>query len=80
MLDYYDSVNFSFDINDQMKTVNTKSVSEILINDFNCKIGNNEQLLKDNIKVYPDYILCNPSKESITIHVFTGTWMNGKSQ
>ena len=77
MLDYYDGKDFEFDLRDQMKAVNTKSVSEILINDFGCKVGNIEQVLKDDIKVYKDDVLCNPSKNSTTIHVFTGTWMEG---
>lgn len=78
MLDYYNGKDFSFDTKDQMKTVNTKSVSEILIKKYKCKIGNNKQVLKEDIVVYPDNILCNPSKYSVSIHVFTGTWMDGK--
>lgn len=77
ILDYYDGRKFSFDTNDQMKAVNTKIVSEILINDFGCKVNNKEQLLKEGIKVYPDNVLCNPSKQSSVIHIFTGTWMEG---
>ncbi len=75
MLDYYnnlDSYNFDF------KSNNTISVSNILINDYNCKLGNNYQELKDGIAVYPDYIFCNPSKDSVSIHVFTGTWLENK--
>lgn len=78
MLDYYDGKEFSFDSTDQMKNVNTKSVSEILIKKYNCEIGNKKQLLKEDIVVYPDNVLCNPSKKSVSIHVFTGTWMEGK--
>lgn len=79
MLDYYDNMSFEFDINDQYKAVNTKTVSDILIEDYNCKLGNKEQILEDGIKVYKDNILCNPSKESKTIHIFTGTWLEGQS-
>ena len=63
ILDYYEGRTFEFDTNDQMKAVNTKIVSEILINKYGCKVNNQEQLLKEGIRVYPDYILCNPSKE-----------------
>lgn len=77
VLDYYEGREFEFDSKDQMKTVNTKIVSEILIKDFGCKVNNKKQLLKEGIRVYPDYILCNPSKESSVIHIFTGTWMEG---
>lgn len=75
ILDYYDSLdayNFDFENN------NTISVSNILIKEYGCKTGNIKQTLKDGIVVYPDNILCNPSKESKTIHIFTGTWLDGK--
>lgn len=74
MLDYYDKLEdykFSF------KNNNTISVSEILINKYNCKTNNQFQVLNQDITVYPDEILCNPSKDSVTIHIFTGTWMEG---
>lgn len=77
VLDYYDGKTFKFDVNDQMKGVNTKIVSDILIKNYGCKVNNKEQILKEGIKVYPDYILCNPSKDSSVIHIFTGTWMEG---
>lgn len=77
VLDYYDGREFEFDSNDQMKAVNTKIVSEILVKRFGCKVNNKEQLLKDGIRVYPDYVLCNPSSDSSVIHIFTGTWMEG---
>lgn len=75
MLDYYDSLdNYSFDFQNN----NTISVSEILINDFGCKTGNAYQQLKDGIVVYEDGIFCNPSKNSVTIHVFSGSWLSNK--
>ena len=75
MLDYYNNLDcYNFDF----KSNNTISVSNILINDYNCKLGNNYQELKDGIAVYPDYIFCNPSKDSVSIHVFTGTWLENK--
>lgn len=77
ILDYYKTAEFKFDKNDQLKEVNTKIVGNILINDYGCKKGNIEQILKDDIKVYKKEILCNPSKDSKVIHVFTGTWMEG---
>jgi len=36
--------------------------------------------LNDNIKVYKDTVLSNPSYESKTIHVFSGTWLEGKKK
>ena len=77
VLDYYEGREFTFDSKDQMKAVNTKIVSDILIKKFHCQVNNQEQHLKGGIHVYPDYILCNPSKDSSVIHIFTGTWMEG---
>ena len=74
LLDYYDNLdayNFDFENN------NTISVSNILINEYGCSKENKEQLLKDGIKVYKDDILCNPSKNSTAVHIFTGTWLEG---
>lgn len=72
MLNYYDNLQdykFSFENN------NTISVSDLLINKYGCKKDNKYQIIKNNIAVYPDYIFCNPSKKSVTIHIFTGTWL-----
>lgn len=77
VLNYYEGREFEFDTKDQTKAVNTKIVSDILIKKFSCKVNNKEQVLKEGIHVYPDYVLCNPSGESSVIHIFTGTWMEG---
>lgn len=75
MLKHYDDLDkYSFNFEDN----NTILVSDILIDEFGCKRGNNYQELKDGIVVYPDNIFCNPSKNSISVHVFTGTWLDGK--
>lgn len=75
MLDYYDGLkNYQFEFENN----NTISVSDILINKYGCKIGNQFQILKEDIAVYPDTVLCNPSQESVSIHVFTGTWLESK--
>lgn len=78
MLEYYDGRQFEFDLSNQLKNVNTKSVSDILIQDYGCKLGNRRQTLEEGIEVYPDDVLCNPSARSVSIHVFTGTWMEGE--
>lgn len=79
ILDYYENLSFEFDENDQYKNVNTKTVSDILIEDYGCELGNKEQVLRTGIRVYKDTVLCNPSKESKTIHIFTGTWLEGQN-
>lgn len=78
ILDYYQDRDFEFDTNNQMAGVNSVSVTDLLVDQYNLKLGNQEQMLKEGIHVYPDGILCNPSKKSKSIHLFTGTWMNGK--
>lgn len=71
MLDYYDNLDaYTFNFNDN----NTLSVSSLLIEKYGCKIGNIEQTLKTGIKVYKDDVLCNPSKNSKTVHLFYGSW------
>lgn len=75
LLDYYDGLDqYKFDF----KNNNTISVSDILINEYGCKTGNIEQKLRTGIKVYKDDVLCNPSKNSYSIHVFTGSWLDDK--
>lgn len=75
MLDYYDNLDsYSFDF----KSNNTISVSDILVEKYNCKKNNQFQILKDDIAVYPDNILCNPSSKSVSIHVFNGSWLDDK--
>lgn len=75
ILKMYDNLSFQYDNTDEYKHTNTRTVSDILINDFNVKVNNEEQVVKGNTRIYPDYILCNPSGDSKTIHVFTGTWI-----
>lgn len=78
LLDYYDNHNFEYDANDELAKVNTKIVSDILIDKYGCIPNNEKQLLKEGIMVYPDGVLCNQSKDTVTIHVFTGTWIENK--
>ncbi len=78
MVQFYDHRDFSFDRQDQMAGVNTVSVSDILKQKYGAQPNDQEQDLKEGIHVYPDGVLCNPSSRSKTIHVFTGTWMEGQ--
>ncbi len=78
ILSYYDDIDFSYNKKDEMAAVNTKIVSDILINQYHCEVNNQPQLLTEGIRVYPDSILCQPSINSHTIHVFTGTWIEAK--
>lgn len=77
LLHYYDDLDFKFDPNDQMAGVNSLSVTDIL-KKFGLKTGNYDQVIDEGIHVYQDGFLCNPSPDSYSIHLFTGTWMNGK--
>ena len=75
MIEYYDRLDeYKFDFEKN----NTISVSDLLIKKYQCKVGNKFQILDEDIAVYPDTVLCNPSENSISIHVFTGTWLEGK--
>ncbi|TSO26738.1 glycosyltransferase [Lactobacillus sp. LL6] len=77
ILDYYKDREFTFDKNNQMAGVNSLSVTDI-VKKYGLETGNFEQRLKYGVHIYPDGILCNPSSKSKSIHLFTGTWMNGK--
>jgi len=73
MLDYYDNLDsYSFNFKDN----NTISVSNLLIEKYKCKKGNIEQTLEYGIKVYKEGVLCNPSNQSLTVHVFLGSWLD----
>ena len=61
-----------------MAGVNSISVTDILKENYGLKAGNKEQILKDGVHVYSDGLLCNPSKNSYSIHLFTGTWIDRK--
>lgn len=75
MIEYYDRLDeYKFDFEKN----NTISVSDLLIKKYHCKVGNKFQILDEDIAVYPDTVLCNPSENSISIHVFTGTWLEGE--
>lgn len=75
MIEYYDRLDeYKFDFEKN----NTISVSDLLIKKYHFKVGNKFQILDEDIAVYPDTVLCNPSENSISIHVFTGTWLEGK--
>ena len=75
MIEYYDRLDeYKFDFEKN----NTISVSDLLIKKYHCKVGNKFQILDEDIAVYPDTVVCNPSENSISIHVFTGTWLEGK--
>lgn len=72
MLDKYNSVEkkeFGFEDN------NSLLVTDILKNEYKLQLNNAEQYLDDGIHIYNDRILSNPSGNSKTIHVFTGTWL-----
>ena len=75
MIEYYDRLDeYKFDFEKN----NTISVSDLLIKKYHCKVGNKFQILDEDIAVYPDTVLCNPSENSISIHVLTGTRLEGK--
>ena len=62
----------------QLAGVNSLSVTEIVTKNYGLKLGNFDQNLNQGLHVYNDGVLCNPSSSSKTIHLFTGTWMNGR--
>lgn len=76
ILKMYDGIGFQYNKKNEYEFTNTRTVSDILIRKFGVKVNNKEQMLDHGIRVYPDEVLCNPSKSSSTIHIFTGTWID----
>lgn len=75
MLDYYDNLDlYKFDF----KSNNSLSTTKILEENYNLNLNNKTQMCDEGIKIYKDTILSNPSKESISVHIFTGTWLDDK--
>lgn len=75
---YYHNLDFKYDDNNEMAGVNSLSVTDIVKQNYGLKLNNTEQYLKDGLHIYPDGVLCNPSAHSKSIHLFTGTWLNGQ--
>lgn len=73
-LNYYMNV----DLNDSKAafTTNTEIVSEIITNEFNAKVRDKKQSLKNGLILYPSYVLCTPNfwHKAFVIHHFNGSW------
>lgn len=80
LLEDYARRNFTVSEDDPLPFNNTISVSKILCERFGAVCNNKEQVLAEGIRLYPDRVLCNPSPESAVIHVFTGSWLPGKTR
>lgn len=78
ILDMYEGTDFYIDSSNELAANNTISVSQILLSDYDCKPEDSRQTLQDGLEVYPSGILCNPSKQSSTIHIFTGSWLSSR--
>lgn len=74
IMESYDNKRKTFNPED----ANTIQVKKILMEEYGCKLGNKEQNLNDGLHVYKSKILCQPSMKSTTIHVFSGSWIDGK--
>jgi len=75
LLDYYDELMIGYSFLDN----NTISTSALLIDKYGCQTGDFEQMLRSEIRVYRACVLCRPSKDSITIHLFLGSWLRQAS-
>ena len=71
ILRYYDTCKLTYCFADN----NTNSVSRLLIDKYGCKADNSEQDLPTGIHVYPFSRLCMPGPNSITLHLFLGSWV-----
>lgn len=71
VLSYYDTCKLTYCFEDN----NTNSVSRLLMEKYGCKADNSEQDLPTGIHVYPYTRLCMPGPNSITLHLFLGSWV-----
>lgn len=69
--------NKKFNINNLAALTNTNSVSKLLIENYHCLPNGKEQIIDDDIHVYPRTVLCDPSRESRAIHIRNGSWVPG---
>lgn len=70
ILDLYDNCDKKFD----KYNTNTSLIANLLKKEYNCKLGNQEQILNGDLKIYKKEILCEPSLKSITIHAYVASW------
>lgn len=69
----------NFEKQNMTQYINTKIVSDILINEYQCDPHDSNQLLKNGIHIYSSNVLCNPSTESFAIHIRNGSWLKQAS-
>ena len=75
LIEHYDKLdNASFNFDDN----NSLLVTNVLKEKYGLKLNNKMQKLQEGITVYADGIFSNPSKDSKTVHIFTGTWLEEK--
>lgn len=89
LLDYYENRDFVINGNIDF-TTNTKIITDILHNEYNAKLDNSFQILKDGeIHIYPKDYFCpkdhNNGKIRLTnntyaIHHFNGSWMSDRQK
>lgn len=70
-------VDQDFDVNNMNALINTDSVSKLLIDKYHCIPNGEEQIIDEGIHVYPNSILCDPSSQSLAIHIRNGSWVPG---
>lgn len=71
ILCYYDTCKLTYCLSDN----NTGLVSRLLGTKYGCKADGSEQDLETGIHVYPCTRLCMPGPNSITLHLFLGSWL-----
>lgn len=77
LLEYYKDKRFALTDNVLDMTTNTKIITEITKEKYGLVLNNKEQILKEGIHIYPNYVLCNNvlNKENFSVHYFSGSWL-----
>ncbi|SDZ17559.1 Glycosyltransferase sugar-binding region containing DXD motif-containing protein [Proteiniborus ethanoligenes] len=80
LLDYYENRPFILDNNILDITTNTVIITNITKEKYGLILDNQEQILREDVHVYPNYYFCTNSyyKKNYAIHHFNGSWLQDR--
>lgn len=78
LLEYYENRQFILDDGTLDMTPNPKIITEITIEKYGLVLNNKEQVLKEGLHIYSDYVLCSNNwyNRNYSIHHFDGSWLD----
>ena len=81
LLNYYYDKSFILENGSMDMTPNPKIITRITKENYGLVLNNKEQVLKEGVHIYPNYVLCYNliNKENYSTHHFNGSWINDKN-